>query len=186
MTLLILGLVVWTIFHSIPAMGVGIRRRLVGKLGEKAYGGIAALMILASVVIMVFGWRSTIPEPVYFPPGYLEPVTFVLMFLSLLLFIASGRAARIKQFIRHPQLTGVVLWSVAHLLQAGYDRSIMLFGWLAVWAVLEMIFINRRDGVWVKEAAPALAEDIKLVVVTLVFYTVVLFAHPYLSGVDLI
>ncbi len=186
MTLLILGLVIWTIFHSIPAMGIGIRRRLVSQLGEKAYGGIAALMILVSIVMMVFGWRSTIPEPVYFPPGYLEPVAYILMFFSLLLFIASGRATRIKQFVRHPQLTGVLLWSVVHLLQAGYDRSIMLFGWLAVWAVLEMIFINRRDGIWVKEAAPALAEDMKLIVVTLVFYTVVLFAHPYLSGVDLI
>ena len=186
MTLLILGLVIWTIFHSMPAMAIGIRRRLVNKLGEKPYGGIAALMILASVVMMVFGWRSIIPEPVYFPPGYLEPVAYILMFFSILFFIASGRATRIKLFIRHPQLTGVALWSVAHLLQAGFDRSILLFGWLAVWAVLEMIFINRRDGVWVKEAAPALAEDIKLIVVALVFYTVVLFAHPYLSGVDLI
>lgn len=186
MTLLILGLLIWTIFHSMPAMGIGIRRRLVGQLGEKVYGGIAALMILASIVIMVFGWRSIIPEPVYFPPGYLDPVVYILMFFSILLFIASGRATRIKQFIRHPQLTGVVLWSVAHLLQAGFDRSIVLFGWLAVWALLEMVFINRRDGVWVKEAVPALAEDIKLLVITVVFYTVLLFAHPYISGVDVL
>ena len=186
MTLLILGLVIWTIFHSMPAMAICIRRHLVCQLGEKAYGGIAALMILVSIVMMVFGWRSTIPEPVYFPPGYLEPVAYILMFFSLLLFIASGRATRIKQFVRHPQLTGVLLWSVAHLLQAGYDRSIMLFGWLAVWAVLEMVFINRRDGVWVKEGVPLMSVDIKLVLVTLVVYVVLLITHPYFSGVTLI
>lgn len=186
MILLILGLLLWIIFHSLSAMGIGIRRRLIAKLGEGPYSGIVALMIVASIVMMVFGWRSIIPEPIYFPPDYLDPVTYLLMFFSLLFFIASGRATRIKQFVRHPQLTGVVLWSVAHLLQAGDDRSILLFGVLALWSMLEMIFINRRDGVWVKAATPALVEDVKLLVVTAVVYTVVMFAHPYIAGVTLI
>jgi len=170
----------------LPALGVGIRKSLIGKLGEGAYSGIAAMLILSGLVLTVFGWRGVMPEPVYFPPAYLEPVTYLLMLFSLWLFIASGRRTRLKQFIRHPQLTGVFLWSIAHLLQAGDDRSLVLFGWLAVWAILEMIFINRRDGVWVKEAAPVLVEDVKLLAVVLVVYAVVVYAHPYLSGVELI
>jgi uncharacterized membrane protein len=186
MVLLIVGLLLWSVPHLMPSVGIGVRKRLIVKLGEGPYSGIVALLILSGIVLIVFGWRSIIPEPVYFPPGYLEPATYVLMFFSLLLFIASGRATRIKQFIRHPQLTGVVLWSVAHLLQAGDDRSILLFGVLALWSVLEMIFINRRDGVWVKAAVPALVEDVKLLVVSAVVYTVAMFAHPYIAGVTLI
>jgi len=186
MTLLIIGLLFWSVPHMIPAAGVGIRKNLIGKFGERGYSGMTAVLILGGLILTVFGWRSIMPKSVYFPPGYLEPVTYILMLLSLLLFIASGRRTRLKQFIRHPQLTGVFLWSIAHLLQAGDDRSLVLFGWLAVWAILEMIFINRRDGVWVKETAPAWAEDFKTVVTSLVVYAVVVFIHPYLSGVNLV
>ncbi len=186
MILLIIGLLLWSVPHMLPTVGVDFRSKLISKLGESTYGGVVAILILSGLVLTVFGWRNIIPEQVYFPRDYLEPATYVLMFFSLLLFVASGRATRIKQLIRHPQLTGVILWSIAHLLQAGDDRSIVLFGWLAVWAVLEMIFINRRDGVWVKEKVPAWAEDFKLFFVIVVVYTALLFIHPYISGVDVI
>jgi uncharacterized membrane protein len=180
--LLITGLLFWSIAHLMPSIGIGFRKSLLSRLGEGSYNGIAAALIAGGVVLMVFGWRSIIPEPLYIPPDYLLPVTYILMLFSLLLFIASGRPTRIKQLIRHPQLTGMALWSVAHLLQNGDDRSILLFGWLLVWAVLEMVFINRRDGVWVKEGAPTWIVEVQTVVVTLVVYGVVLFAHPFISG----
>lgn len=186
MTLLIVGLLLWSIPHLLPSVGIGVRKSLIAKLGEGPYSGVIALLILSGIVLIVFGWRSIIPEPVYFPPDYLESVTYLLMLLSLLLFVASARPTRIKQLVRHPQLTGVVLWSVAHLLQNGDDRSILLFGWIAVWAVLEMIFISRRDGVWVKEGAPALMEELKLGVVSIIVFVVILFAHPYISGVNVV
>ena len=37
-------------------------------------------------------------------------------------------------------------------------RSILLFGGLLIWAVLEIVFLNRRDGAWKKpEAKPGSA-----------------------------
>ncbi len=136
--------------------------------------------------MMVFGWRGIIPDPVYYPPGFLKPFTYLLMFFSMLFFISSVLKTRIRQIIRHPQLTGLLFWSIAHLLQNGDVRSILLFGWLAAWAVLEMILINRRDGVWVKEGVPGWVEDVKLVVVVSVIYTVLLFVHPYISGIEIV
>lgn len=186
MTLLVIGLLFWSVPHILPSLAVNFRKSLIAKLGEGPYSGIVAFLILGGIVLTVFGWRSIVPEAVYFPPAFLKPATYLLMLFSLLLFIVSSRPSRIKLYIRHPQLTGMVLWSVAHLLQVGNNRSVVLFGWLVIWALLEMIFINHRDGVWVKEAAPAWTEEVKTVVVILVVYTVVAYVHPYISGVSII
>jgi hypothetical protein len=72
---------------------------------------------------------------------------------------------------------------MAHLLLNGDSRSVLLFGWLGVWAVLEIFFINKREGVWVKPDAPAWSREIKGVVISLVVLAVVVFLHPYIAGV---
>ena len=54
--------------------------------------------------------------------------------------------ARVVGVIRHPQLTAVKLWAVAHLLVNGDSASLLLFGGLLVWAVLEVVIINKQDG----------------------------------------
>ena len=107
----------------------------------------------------------------------------LLVLLGFILFVASGQPTRIKQYLRHPQLTGLILWAAAHLLMNGDSRSLVLFGGLGLWAILEIVFINRRDGEWVKPEVPALAQDIKILVISVVVYVAVAFAHPWLAGV---
>ena len=41
----------------------------------------------------------------------------------------------VKRLLRHPQLTGVALWGIGHLLANGESRSIILFGGLGAWAI---------------------------------------------------
>jgi hypothetical protein len=48
--------------------------------------------------------------------------------LAFILFAASAMATSIKRFVRHPQLTGVLLWALAHLFSNGDGRSLVLFG----------------------------------------------------------
>ena len=55
--------------------------------------------------------------------------------------------------MRHPQLTAVKIWAVAHLLVNGDLASLVLFGGLLAWAVVEVIVINRSE-VWVRPARP--------------------------------
>jgi uncharacterized membrane protein len=52
---------------------------------------------------------------------------------------------RITRVIRHPQLTAVKTWAVAHLLVNGDLASVILFGGLLAWAVVEVILINRAE-----------------------------------------
>jgi len=101
------------------------------------------------------------------------------------LFGAARRKSAVKQFIRHPQLTGLLLWSVAHLLANGEQRSLVLFGGLGIWALLEMVLISRRDGEWVKEEAPPMSRDLISAVIAVVVTVVLIYLHPYFTGVPL-
>jgi uncharacterized membrane protein len=122
---------------------------------------------------------------VYHPHGWGRTAAIPLVFLAFFLFAASPLKTNVKRFIRHPQLTGVVVWAVAHLLSNGESRSLVLFGCFGVWALLEILLISRREGAWERPAAEAFAADLKpLLAGTLVFVAFFLL-HPYIFGISL-
>ena len=185
MLLLVLGVLVWSLVHLFPCVMPNKRNRLNDSMGNK-YQGLFALTIVLSIVFMVFGWRHTVPEYVYNPPAWGRHLTMLLVFIAVVLFGAASAPSRIKQWIRHPMLIGVLVWALAHLLANGDSRSVVLFGGMLIWSVLSVFFINRRDGVWEKPVQPeGWVPDIKLLVISLVIYIVLIFLHPYFSGIPL-
>jgi uncharacterized membrane protein len=180
---LVLGVVVWSAVHLFPSAGAGARARLVERLGQ-AYQGVFALAILASVGLMVLGWRSTPPAFVYAPPAWGRVAANVLMFVALVLFAASGMTTNIKRVLRHPQLTGMATWSAAHLLANGDQRGLILFGGLGLWAIAAMLFINRRDGAWDKPEPEPMAGEWKPLAAAVVGFAVLYLLHPYMAGVS--
>ncbi len=150
MTWLVLGVLSWSAVHLFPCSATSARSRLIDRLGEQAYRGLFALAILVSIVVMALGWRASAPAIVYLPPAWGALAANVLVFIALVLFAASGVASNLKRLVRHPQLTGVLVWSGAHLLSNGEDRSLVLFGGLGLWAIVAITLINRRDGAWEK------------------------------------
>ncbi len=186
MTLLLLGILLWSATHLFKALGVNARAGLIGRLGELPYKGLFALTIIASLILMVAGWKATLPTALWQPPAFLRHVTMLLMPVAVILFIGARAPTDIKQFIRHPQLTGVKLWAVAHLLSNGETRSVVLFGGLLAWAVLEVIFINRRDGAWRKPAPVGMAKTLVSAAIGLILTAVLVYAHPWLSGMPLL
>jgi uncharacterized membrane protein len=69
----------------------------------------------------------------------------LLVLIAFYLFAASGARTWLGQKMRHPQLTGVKTWALAHLLVNGDLPSFILFGGLLAWAVVEVILINRQN-----------------------------------------
>ena len=69
-------------------------------------------------------------------------VPSVLVFVALVLFFASQMSGYIKRALRHPQMIGTIVWAVSHLLTNGDSRSVILFGTLGIWALLEMSYIQ--------------------------------------------
>ena len=182
MAWLVLGVLVWSAFHLMPSAGRPVRARAMEALGP-AYQGVFALVILASIGLMVLGWRSTPPTSLYAPAAWTRIVTNALMFIGLLLFAASAMTTNIKRVLRHPQLTGLATWSVAHLLSNGDLRSLVLFAGLGAWAVAEILFINRRDGAWQKPEPQPMAGEWKPLAAAIVAFVLLYLAHPYIAGV---
>jgi uncharacterized membrane protein len=100
------------------------------------------------------------------------------------LFVASNLPTNLKRLIRHPQLTGVATWAFAHLLANGDSRSLVLFGGIGVWAVVEMGLLNRRDGAWRRPEPLPLVAELKPLIGAAVAFAILFLAHPYIAGVS--
>ena len=185
MALLVSGLLVWWVVHLFPAVATEARARLINKFGLGSYKGCFALLIVISIILMVSGWRSIEPVDIYLPPAWGRHLTYILVLLTFILFVAAKRKTNIKRILRHPQLIGLVLWSIGHLLSNGDNRSLVLFIGLGVWAILEIAMINRRTGEWVKPEPVPVQSDVITVVLGLILFALLFWAHPYLAGVRL-
>jgi uncharacterized membrane protein len=184
MTWLISGIVLFTAIHLFSALFPSLRGALKTSLGEKPFRGLYAALAAAGLALIVVGWRSTVPVAIYAPPTWGPTLTFLLMFVSIVLFGASHARTNIKRIVRHPQLTSIVLWSLAHLIANGDIRSIILFGSLGVWALLEMALINRREGEWVKPVRASMKSEMIGAAVSVVIFLVLIALHPYFAGVS--
>lgn len=183
MTLLLAGVALWSVVHLFPSLMPTSRAVLIGKLGNNAYRGLFALSILVGLVLIVVGWRSAELRAVYSPPLYGSLVIPALMLLSFVLFAAANTPNNIKRLIRHPMLTGMIVWSAAHLLANGDSRSIALFAGLGVWALISIITISRRDRVWEKPAAVTVLKDVTTLIASAALFAVVLYFHGFFFGV---
>ena len=184
MALLIAGVVLWSLVHLYPSIMPASRAALVERLGEGPYKGIFSLALVAAIVLMVIGWRSLDRAAVYQPPLYGSPIVSALVLVSFILMAAASAPGNIKRFLRHPMLTGVIVWGIAHLLANGESRSIVLFGGIAVWALISIITINRREGAWEnKPEAVSIAKDGMTVVASIVVFAVVAWGHQIVFNV---
>jgi uncharacterized membrane protein len=186
MTLLILGIAIWSAAHLLPALAAGQRNELVARIGEPRYKLVFTIVILTSLGLMITGWKEADYVTVYQAATSLRVVTLLLMLISMLLFVVSATKNNLRRRLRHPQMIAVIIWSVAHLLSNGDAASLVLFGGLGVWAAIEIIVINRRDGQWQKPGQQPRKNDITTIAVGLAAFVALLLLHPWISGVNLI
>ncbi len=185
MTWLVLGVLLFAAVHLLPtaprARGFAVER-----LGLQPYKGLFSLAAIGGIALIAVGWRSTPPSPLYAPPGWGALAASPVAFVALLLFAASGVPSNLKRFVRHPQLSGVIAWAIAHLLANGDSRSLVLFGGIGLWAVLAMRLANRRDGAWQRPERLPLSAELKPLVAAAVVFAILFAAHPYIAGVSLL
>ncbi len=187
MAMLISGLSIWILVHLFPSVAPATRQQFVVRLGNGPYQAIFSLLLIAGLLLIVFGWRNTVPDHVYSPPPGLRHPAMLLAVIGFILMVAASFPTRIKRILRHPQLIGVLLWAIAHLLMNGDSKSLLVFGAVAVWTVVSMAMINRRDGAWVKpEVTGGWGREVVIVVIGLVISALAVRFHQYLSGMPLI
>ena len=122
---LVLGVVLWSGLHLIPAIGTSLRAACIARLGEGPYKGLFALSLVAAIVLMVMGWRSTPPAAVYAPVLANGVISYAMIFIALLLFLASGVPTNIKRKILNMSLASalVVLAAGVGVLIGGRDAA---------------------------------------------------------------
>ncbi|WP_417460369.1 NnrU family protein [Kordiimonas sp.] len=184
MIILLAGLLVFVAVHLLPVFGLMTRASLMARLGKNAYRGLFSLVIIGSLALVYFGWTMTEPTILYAPPQWAFHVTPLLVLFGFILFFSSRAPSNIRRLVRHPQLTGVLLWAIGHLLANGEQRSVLLFGTFLVWTILAMVGANRRDGDWVKPPKQSFVKDIVTVFIGAALYTGFLFIHEWLIGVN--
>jgi uncharacterized membrane protein len=176
MNLLILGLILWIAAHFFKRLAPDARARL----GNKGKGPIA-LIILAGVALMILGYRMAEITPVYTPLPGIGHLNNLLMLMAIFSFGMSAGKGLLADKLRHPMLLGMVIFATAHLLVNGDLASILLFGGLGLWAILEMILINRADAKWERPAPGSLKGDVKNLIITLVLFGVIIGIHIWLG-----
>ncbi|OYU18964.1 MAG: hypothetical protein CFE34_07780 [Rhodobacteraceae bacterium PARR1] len=176
MTLLILGLVLWTAAHLFKRIAPDARAGM-GERGKL----VATVLILLSIVLMYYGYKSA-DGPVWWPRNSaLVGINNLLMLLAFYLYAASGMKTAITRRIRHPQLTAVKVWALAHLLVNGDLPSFVLFGGILAWAVASVILINRAEPVWTRPAPQPVWKEGAAIVGALVVTGLVMGLHNWLG-----
>jgi uncharacterized membrane protein len=131
MILLTSGVLLWSGAHLFKRIAPDARARL-GNAGRP----LMAVLLLTSVVLMTLGYQQASTTVWWGRQTAWVGVNNLLVYLGFYLIAGSQVGARVVGVIRHPQLTAVKLWAVAHLLVNGDSASLLLFGGLLVWAAL--------------------------------------------------
>ena len=175
MILLTLGVILWAVAHYFKRLAPNARAAM-GNRGK----GLVAVALVISLLMMIFGYRGAEFIHVWSPPSWTVHLNNLMMLIAVFLYGMSATTGRLRGKMRHPQLTAVKVWAVAHLLVNGDLASIILFGGMLVWAVGSVILINRSE-VWVRPAPGEAKKDILLVVITLVTFGLMTAIHAWLG-----
>jgi uncharacterized membrane protein len=187
---MMLGLVLFLGIHILPAQRE-LRARAVASMGEGSYKIGYALVSLAGLALIVWGfanYRASGMIELWYPPKALKHIAVALMLPAVILVAAAYIRGRIYTALKHPMLAGVKLWAAAHLLANGDLGGIILFGSFLGWAVFDRISLKRRaDTGSPPIPVGGLSNDLIAVAVGLVAYLALAFAfHPVVIGVPVV
>jgi len=190
MFILVLGIVLFIGAHAVPLTG-SLRDALKARMGDGPVKALVALMALAGVVAMAWGYGEARFEgsaPLWDPPIWTRHLAGLLVLVAFILVAAAYTPAGIiKPALKHPMLAGVKLWAVAHLLANGTVADVVLFGGLLAWAAGARIALARREralGTPRPMRGPVANDLVAVVAGAAVWALFVFWAHAWLFGVS--
>ena len=177
MTWLLTGVLLWSGAHLFKRLFPEARASL-GAAGRP----LMALLLVASVVLMVMGYGQIDPVIWWGRQAFWVGVSNVLVYLGFYCVAGSLVGARVSGIVRHPQLTSAMLWAVAHLLVNGDLASAVLFGGVLFWAVAEVVVIDRQEGKpALVKPSQSLGREGLAIAITLGLYGAVAYVHGLLG-----
>jgi len=187
MNLLILGLALFLGVHSVGILAPTWRERMVARLGLMPWRGLYALISLVGLVLMAWGYGQSRLDPIglYAPPIWTRHLALLLLVPIFPLLLATYLPGRISATVKHPMLTAVKLWALAHLLANGNLADVVLFGSLLAWAIADRVSLKRRTMPPVPSTPAGKANDWIALAAGLLLYVAFLGGlHLWLIGVS--
>lgn len=176
MLVLILGVALWWAAHLFKRVAPDAR----AGLGDKGKG-LVALAIVASILLMIFGYRMADGAVFWGRSPAMVGINNLLMLVALYLTSPGPSKGALFYRMRHPMLTGLGLWAVAHLLVNGDVPSFVLFGGLGLWALTEMAVINRAEPDWTPPAKGSIGKDAMFLAISVLLLLVIGTIHTWLG-----
>lgn len=160
----------WFALIHVGISATGLRGAIVKTIGEWPYRGLFSLASLALLAWLIHGYAAMRADPfdqlnegLWAPADWLRWPAYALIVFGLTLAftgiltpsptkvgseksaLAQAEPARgVVRITRHPFLWGVALWGLGHLLVNGERFAVMLFGVMALIAVLGARSIDRK------------------------------------------
>ncbi len=153
MTLLVAGLILFVVVHSLRIFADDWRSQMVARLGPMAWKGLISVASLVGIIMMSKGYAAARAAPVLLwqLPVWLSHLVSLLTLAAFILFVAAYIPKnKIKSQLGHPMVISVKIWAFSHLLANGSLADLVLFGGLLAWAVMSFRAArqrDRRDGV---------------------------------------
>ncbi|WP_116598322.1 NnrU family protein [Primorskyibacter marinus] len=176
MALLILGVLLWAAAHFFKRAAPDWR----ASLGDKGKG-MVALVLALSVVLMVLGYRMADGAVFWGRHPATVGINNLLVLVAIFMLSPAPKKGKLLAGMRHPMLTGFALWAAAHLLVNGDVPSFILFGGLLVWALAEMIVINRAEPAWTPRTPGPISKDLIFLGASIVLLVVIGYIHGLLG-----
>jgi uncharacterized membrane protein len=189
MLMLVAGVVLFFVPHSVSIVAPYWRNRMVLLLGEARWKITYSVIIAAGLALQVLGFMAASRAPVvlYTAPAGLRYASFVLMLPVFPLLLATYLPGRILASIKHPMLAAVQLWAAAHLLSNGTLPAVVLFSAYLIWALIDRLSLQRRVQPPIRRVPARRYNDITAVVLGLALYALFLWRlHAWIFGVPLL
>lgn len=189
MLILITGLILFFVPHSVSIVNEPWRNRMAARLGEQRWQGLYSLLALAGFSLIIWGYALARRDPavLYAPPPGMRHVAWLLLLPVFPLLIATYLPSRIRTATRHPMLLATMLWATAHLLVNGTLPDLLLFGSFLIWSVADRLSMQHRSQRPLPLLPRSRVNDLIIIVAGLALYLAFLFGlHGWLIGVPLL
>ena len=139
-----------------------LRGQVIARVGERTYRALYSILAFAAFAWLVSAWGRAPVLPLWDASAAVRHLAAALMPLAFLLVTcavtapnptvvgqrpdpdAAAPATGIIRVTRHPFMWGVGLWALLHLAANGDEASVILFGTIAVLALVGTLLIDRR------------------------------------------
>ena len=189
--------------HLVPGVP-GLRKALQGAVGKRVYRAVFSLSAIGGLVWIVFAHMDAPYTELWEAPGWTRLIPLAGVHPLVLMLLAGMPRPGKRKVTCHPMLWAVFLWAAAHIPANGDAASVMLFGSLILFALIDQPLADARirreePERWAEDftatsAIPFLAAlqgkgrpSLKEIGyarmgVALVLYIVILFAHEHVIG----